>query len=213
MMKTKFAAGVIATALLAGTAMAQTSSGTSSGTMNSTAPSATVAPSTSAAGAGSMQFISNEQGSQWRASKLMGVDIYGPNDEKVGDVNEIILDHQGAIKGVVIGVGGFLGMGEKDVAVPFSSIQWSDTPRNASMASGSSASGTAAGTSAGMNTANNTAAAPTHSTAAGAGATAPSTDTTGTVARAGAAERSYPDHGKISMTKDQLKGAPAYNLR
>jgi sporulation protein YlmC with PRC-barrel domain len=207
MLKTKIAASVIATALLAGTAMAQTNPSTSS----------SPAPSSAASGAGSVQFISNEQGSQWRASKLMGVDIYGPNDEKVGDVNEIILDHQGSIKGVVIGVGGFLGMGEKDVAVPFSAIQWSDTPRNATVASGSSASGSAASGSAGMNTANNTAANTTAaapgSTAAGAGATAPRTDTTGTVARSGSNDRSYPDHGKISMTKDQLKAAPAFNLR
>jgi sporulation protein YlmC with PRC-barrel domain len=154
--------------------------------------------------AGSVQFITNDQAGQWRGSKLMGVDIYGPNDEKVGDVSDVLVDHQGNVKGVVIGVGGFLGMGEKDVAVPFNAIQWSETPRKATTAStaGSSASGSA-GTagSAGMNTASNTAAAPA------------STDTTGTVARSGDNARTYPDHGMISMTKDQLKGAPAYYLK
>ena len=45
----------------------------------------------------------------WRASKLMGLDVYNQNNEKLGDVNEIILDKNGKVAAVVIGVGGFLG--------------------------------------------------------------------------------------------------------
>ena len=37
-----------------------------------------------------LQFITNDQAGQWRGSKLMGVDIYGPNDEKVGDVSDVL---------------------------------------------------------------------------------------------------------------------------
>ncbi|GGH05855.1 photosystem reaction center subunit H [Alsobacter metallidurans] len=198
MLKAKLATSLIATVLLAGTAIAQTNPSTPAPA--TTAPSATSSPSMGAS-SGSVQFITNDQAGQWRGSKLMGVDIYGPNDEKVGDVSDVLLDHQGNIKGVVIGVGGFLGMGEKDVAVPFNAIQWSETPRKATTASnaGSTASG-----SAGMNTASTTAAAP---------AAPASTDTTGTVARSGDNARTYPDHGMISMTKDQLKSAPAYNLK
>jgi sporulation protein YlmC with PRC-barrel domain len=48
----------------------------------------------------------------WRASKLMGLDVYSQANEKLGDVNELILDKDGKVSAVVIGVGGFLGMGE-----------------------------------------------------------------------------------------------------
>src|ERR687891_401141 len=51
---------------------------------------------------------------QWRASKLMGLDVYNEANEKLGDINEIILDKNGKVSAVVIGVGGFLGMGEHD---------------------------------------------------------------------------------------------------
>ncbi|PSC04016.1 photosystem reaction center subunit H [Alsobacter soli] len=191
MLKTKLATSLLATALLAGTAVAQTNN-------NATNPSTSgqsMSSSSTTAGSGNVQFITNEQAGEWRGSKLVGVDIYGQNDEKVGDVKDILLDQQGNAKAVVIGVGGFLGMGEKNVAVPFNAIQWSETPRKATTASNTSGS---AGT---MNTANNTAAHP-------------STETTGTVAASNnAKDRSYPDHGMISMTKDQLKSAPDFKLK
>jgi len=51
------------------------------------------------------------------ASNLMGATVYSPKDEVVGDVNDIIMTPQGQVQGMVVGVGGFLGMGEKDVAL------------------------------------------------------------------------------------------------
>ena len=48
---------------------------------------------------------------KWRASKLMGLDVYNEANEKLGDVNELILDRDGKVSAVVIGVGGFLGYG------------------------------------------------------------------------------------------------------
>jgi hypothetical protein len=59
---------------------------------------------------------------EWRASKLIGTKVMGPDDKSIGDINELILDGSGAVHGVVIGVGGFLGIGEKAVAVPFKSL-------------------------------------------------------------------------------------------
>ena len=47
--------------------------------------------------------------------------VYGPPDNKIGGVDDILIDKEGRVTAVIIGVGGFLGMGEKDVAVPFSS--------------------------------------------------------------------------------------------
>ena len=59
----------------------------------------------------------------WRSSKLIGLNVYNDQNEKLGDINEILLDKSGKVEGVVIGVGGFLGMGEKLVAVAFSDLQ------------------------------------------------------------------------------------------
>lgn len=51
------------------------------------------------------------------ADKLQGATVYGPNDENVGEINRLILDDSGKIQRVVLDVGGFLGMGERQIAV------------------------------------------------------------------------------------------------
>jgi sporulation protein YlmC with PRC-barrel domain len=48
--------------------------------------------------------------------------VYDPTDKKIGEISDAIVDKEGKIVAFVIGVGGFLGMGEKDVAVPLHSI-------------------------------------------------------------------------------------------
>ena len=60
---------------------------------------------------------------QWRAPKLIGVDVYGPDNKQIGKIDDILMDHDGKAQAVVIGVGGFLGIGNKDVAVPFSAVR------------------------------------------------------------------------------------------
>jgi sporulation protein YlmC with PRC-barrel domain len=52
--------------------------------------------------------------------------VYDPSDNKIGDVDDVLIDKDGRVTAVIIGVGGFLGMGEKDVAVPFSSVRASE---------------------------------------------------------------------------------------
>lgn len=64
----------------------------------------------------------------WQSSKLIGVNVYNGSNEKIGDIKEIMLDKQGKADIVVISVGGFLGMGEHDVAVKFGELKWSDEP-------------------------------------------------------------------------------------
>ena len=63
---------------------------------------------------------------QWRASKLIGVNVYNAQNEKLGDINELIISPSGQIAGAVIGVGGFLGMGEHDVLVPMERLKFSN---------------------------------------------------------------------------------------
>jgi sporulation protein YlmC with PRC-barrel domain len=49
--------------------------------------------------------------------------VYDPADNKIGEIMDVLVDRQGRATAFIIGVGGFLGMGEKDVAVPFDSVQ------------------------------------------------------------------------------------------
>jgi sporulation protein YlmC with PRC-barrel domain len=48
--------------------------------------------------------------------------VYDPSDNKIGEIDDALIDKEGRVTAIIIGVGGFLGMGEKDVAVPFSSV-------------------------------------------------------------------------------------------
>jgi sporulation protein YlmC with PRC-barrel domain len=52
--------------------------------------------------------------------------VYDPSDAKIGDVDDLLIDKEGRVTAMIIGVGGFLGMGEKDVAVPFGSVRASE---------------------------------------------------------------------------------------
>src|SRR3954462_4572820 len=63
-------------------------------------------------------------GNVLRGSKLVGVKVIGADNERIGDIDEILIDGSGRIAAVVVGVGGFLGMGERRVAVPFEAFLW-----------------------------------------------------------------------------------------
>ncbi len=56
-------------------------------------------------------------------SKLVGASVYNQHNEHIGEVEDIIISSSGAVSTVVIGVGGFLGIGEKKVAVPFAAMR------------------------------------------------------------------------------------------
>ena len=86
----------------------------------SATPSTTPAPS---AAASNPSFLSSQQSDQWLASKFSGTDVIGPNNEKIGDVSDILFDKSGKVVGVIVGVGGFLGIGQKDVAIDMSAFQ------------------------------------------------------------------------------------------
>jgi hypothetical protein len=61
------------------------------------------------------------------ASNLIGTTVYTPDDQSVGDINDIILSTEGQPTQVVVGVGGFLGLGEKDVLMDMSKLKVSTT--------------------------------------------------------------------------------------
>ncbi len=64
--------------------------------------------------------IMNADGSL-NASKLVGMDIKSPDNETLGDIGEVVLDKDGEVRGVVVDVGGFLGIGERPVL-----LSWED---------------------------------------------------------------------------------------
>ncbi|QOZ78748.1 PRC-barrel domain containing protein [Bradyrhizobium sp. CCBAU 53351] len=118
---------------------------------------------------------------EWRASKLVGVNVYNNSNEKIGDINDLILDSSGRVANVVIGVGGFLGMGEHNVAVAFDQLKFAKEP---------------------MKTASNDGAGKTGSA---------STSTTGsTSTSAKRSDNWYPDHIVLNANKDQLKKMPEF---
>ena len=123
----------------------------------------------------------------WRASKLMGLDVYNEANEKLGDINELILDKNGKVAAVVIGVGGFLGMGEHDIAVSMDKLKFVEEPIRTS----------------------STAPATTKETTTKETTTGAATTTT-TNARTSNANDWMPDHAVMSGTKEQLKAMPQF---
>ena len=125
----------------------------------------------------------------WRVSKLMGLHVYNEANEKLGDINELLLDKNGKVNAVVIGVGGFLGMGEHDIAVTMDKLKFIEEPvRTSSTAPATTTRETTTGT-----------------------ATAPANTTTTTTATTTRSANDWaPDHAVMSGTKEQLKAMPQF---
>ena len=109
---------MVATAV---SALALTSALAQSTTAPATAPAATTAQAP--ATATHANFIARQAPDQWLASKFRGTDVIGANEEKIGDVSDILFTKDGKILAYVVGVGGFLGIGAKDVAIDPASFQ------------------------------------------------------------------------------------------
>jgi PRC-barrel domain len=72
-----------------------------------------------------VSFVTTQPAAQSLARVFLGAIVRNPAGEPVGDVNDLIFDSGGKISTVVLGVGGFLGMGEKNVGVPFTALTMS----------------------------------------------------------------------------------------
>jgi sporulation protein YlmC with PRC-barrel domain len=161
-------AGLAASALLVSVAFAQTPT-TTTDRANTTSAALT---------------DSSLQGT-WRASKLVGLSVYNDNNESVGSINDLLTDKNGSIKAVVIGVGGFLGVGEHLVAVPLDKIKFVNEPV---AYIGASATGNR----------------PAPSTTTG------SANTNTAPASSSKSNPWYPDHAVFNATKDELKAMPEF---
>ena len=60
---------------------------------------------------------------QWLASDVYKADVYDPSEHKVGKVTDLMIDSNGTVTGAIIGVGGFLGVGQKDIVIPFKELK------------------------------------------------------------------------------------------
>jgi len=56
--------------------------------------------------------------------------VYDPGDNKIGEIMDVLVDREGKATALILGVGGFLGIGEKDVAVPFDAVQVTSKDNN-----------------------------------------------------------------------------------
>jgi sporulation protein YlmC with PRC-barrel domain len=157
------------TAVMAGTALLAT-------VASAQTPTAT----TDKANAASTMSESSLQGSTWRGSKVVGLNVYNDKNESIGSINDLLIDKSGNIKAVVLGVGGFLGMGEHLVAIPFDKIKFVDQPVPSTTTSSSSSSSNKPSTT-------------------GSASTSTSTKNPW-----------YPDHALFNATKDELKAMPEF---
>jgi len=126
--------------------------------------------------------MTHQQPGQWLASKLIGTTVVGPNNESIGDVNDVLMERDGHAAAVIVGVGGFLGIGEKDVAISFDHIEL--TSRGATNASTAQTTGSTSATS------------------------QSSPSTTGSMASGTA--NGVPDRIMLRMTKQELQNAPKF---
>jgi sporulation protein YlmC with PRC-barrel domain len=172
-MQKVLAAALLSAAVFSAPAYAQTAQPT-----DRAAPAATTA--------GSQEKMALK--GNWRASKLIGLDVYNEANEKLGDINELILDKNGKVNAVVIGVGGFLGMGEHDIAVSMDKLKFMEEP---------------------VRTSSTAPATTTRETTTKETTTGAATTTT-TTARTADANDWMPDHAVMSGTKEQLKAMPQF---
>ncbi len=183
-------------ALMAGSAWAQTSP----------APAPTQG---STASAGSGQVLTEMQPNLMRGSRLMGVDVYGSDNQKIGDIDEVLLDRDGRVHAVVIGIGGFLGIGQKDVAISFGQLRWmSDEEVRAATNAAGAGTNTAGGVTTPASPGTSTAVTGDQPATTGStGAAGPGTGMGGTVTTPVRADDGTPARAMVSMSKADLQNA------
>ncbi|UQR60221.1 PRC-barrel domain-containing protein [Bradyrhizobium sp. C-145] len=164
-MKRFLAVALVGAAVMGGAAFAQ-----------STQPADRAAPAATAQPADAKMALKGN----WRASKLIGLNVYNEANEKLGDINELLVDKSGKINAVVIGIGGFLGMGEHDIAVSMDKLKFVEEPvRTSSTSTSTTARDTTTGAASTTTTSRN-------------------------------ANDWVPDHAMMSGNKEQLKALPRF---
>jgi sporulation protein YlmC with PRC-barrel domain len=69
------------------------------------------------------KFLAQQETTELLASSLLGQTVFSPSDEDLGKINDLVFNEdEGRVVAVIVGVGGFLGLGEKNVAVSYDAI-------------------------------------------------------------------------------------------
>ncbi len=89
---------------------------------------ATPSEDTAQAPAAGESYLTAQTDDQISANTYIGQAVYNSADESIGKISDLIMEKDGGITAAVIGVGGFLGIGEKWVAVPFDTISITQSP-------------------------------------------------------------------------------------
>jgi hypothetical protein len=135
---TALGAALIAMPALAQSTMSPANPAPSAAPKTSPAPSAPFAAKKDDTSSSTSASQSASASGLWQGSKLVGLNVYNEQNDKIGSIVQLMVNKDGKIDSVVIGVGGFLGMGERDVAVKFSELKWSDQPVSSSSSSSTS---------------------------------------------------------------------------
>ena len=72
----------------------------------------------------SAEIMSSAPSSSKTVTDWYKQDVYDPSNSKIGKIDDVLVADSGQVSALVVGVGGFLGAGEKDVAVPFNAVKW-----------------------------------------------------------------------------------------
>ena len=119
---------IMAVAAVSGLALTSALAQSTTPSTTPTPSAANPAPTSSAAAptanpAGKANFVTKQSSDQHLASKFKGTDVIGADDAKIGDVSDLLFDKDHKIVAFIVGVGGFLGIGAKDVAIDPASFQ------------------------------------------------------------------------------------------
>jgi sporulation protein YlmC with PRC-barrel domain len=90
--------------------------------MAAAAPFGQVLAQTPGASSAPTKFVTEQPANEWLARVFIGQAVHNTTGETVGDINDLVFDRKGLISTVIIGVGGFLSIGEKSVGVPFGAL-------------------------------------------------------------------------------------------
>ena len=90
---------------------------------SSEAPSSAELPKSAEATPSGAPFLTKQESSDWLVGNLIGKSVVNADNESIGDVNDLVTDQNGKIVAIVVGAGGFLGIGEKDVAIRFEDVK------------------------------------------------------------------------------------------
>jgi hypothetical protein len=98
---------------------------------SSEAPDSILPKSAESAAADGPRFLSKQESNDLLASSLIGQSVVNSQDETIGDINDLVTDESGKVIAVLVGTGGFLGIGEKDVALGFEDLRFARDENNA----------------------------------------------------------------------------------